>query len=260
MRSTSYVLGIGLVLTGCAASTGPRGGTYREYAGTTQVIVTNATPDKMCELHLSYDDTRDFGDNWLPDAGLASGQSIEFKVKPGRYKATWNTCPSSGKPFYAGTMIGELAIDIDQQTQLFTYVADTVAPTKRAAALGRDYKVVRFSGQDVNGIARTGKLTPVDAFARVERQLDHSGDKRTQPVAKQETFNAREFIDPSIKRKPLVAKKATPTKARNVAEKPTTTKSTRPTTKPAAKQKTAARPSLVRRHDLASANVTYKVR
>src|SRR5688572_33108020 len=51
---------------------------------------------------------------------ISSGKSIEFKVKPGKYQATWNTCPSGDKPYYAGTLIGEAAIGVDQQTQLFT--------------------------------------------------------------------------------------------------------------------------------------------
>nr|MBA3820588.1 hypothetical protein [Deltaproteobacteria bacterium] len=173
----SYGLVIGLAITGgCAASTGASHGvTYREYVGTTTVVFTNASPEQMCELHMSFEDRRDYGDNWLTPAGLPSGKSIEFQVRPGTYKATWNTCKKSATtPYYAGTATGELAIHVTQQTQLFAYTADVVVPTKRAAALGRDYQVVRFPGQAIEAIAQTAPAK-VDAFAAAEAGLQGEG-------------------------------------------------------------------------------------
>src|SRR5688500_481376 len=103
MRSTNFVLTLGLVLAGgCAAGAGgARGSTHAQHAGSVQVIFTNATPDKMCDLHMSFEDQKDMGDNWLPEEGLASGKSVEFKVKPGKYQATWATCKNGDKPYYA---------------------------------------------------------------------------------------------------------------------------------------------------------------
>src|SRR5688572_4437775 len=142
MRSTNLV--VMALLVGCAGGAGgSRGVTHREHLGSIQVVFTNATPDRMCELRMSFEDQKQMGDNWLPEDGLPSGKSIEFKVRHGTYQATWATCKDGDKPYHAGTLIGELAIGIDQQTQLFAYTADVVVPTKRAAVLTRDYKIVK---------------------------------------------------------------------------------------------------------------------
>jgi hypothetical protein len=230
MRSTNLVLTLGLVLTGaCASAGGSRGVTHREHLGSVQVIFTNATPQKMCELHMSFEDQRDMGDNWLPAGGLPSGKSVEYKVKPGKYQATWNTCKDGGDGYYAGTLIGETSIGVDQQTQLFTYVADTVAPTKRAPVLGRDYKVVKFSGQPIGPIPQTAPVK-VDAFAVAEANLGGktSAPPKTEPVAaKPEKFSAKGMVDPKAKR---TAKRE------------------------------QVRPSLDRKHDVVGSKVKYRAR
>ena len=234
MRSSNFVLTVGLVLTGaCAGAGNSRGVTHREHLGSVQVIFTNATPDRMCELHMTFDDKRDMGDNWLPAGGLASGKSIEFKVQPGKYQATWNTCKDGDKPYFAGTLIGDTSINVGQQTQLFTYVADTVAPTKRAPVLGRDYQVVKFSGQPVGPIATSGPVAKRDAFAAFEKELGHGiAPEKTEPV-KFEKFSAKDMVDPKAK---------TTSKASKKGKRP------------------AVRPSLDRKHDVAASNVRYRTR
>ena len=232
MRSTNIVLTVGLLLTGaCAAGAGgSRGTTHREYMGSVQVIFTNATPGRMCELHMTFDDQRDMGDNWLPAGGLASGKSAEFRVKSGKYQATWSTCKDGDKPYFAGTLIGDTSINVGQQTQLFTYVADTVAPTKRAPVLGRDYQVVKFSGQPVGPIGNASPLAPRDRFAEVERELGRGAAPLAAQPAKFEPFSAKDMIDPKAKAKARKTKRA------------------------------AVRPSLVRKHDVAASNVNYRAR
>ena len=171
---------------------------------------------------MSFEDRRDMGDNWLPADGLPSGKSIEFKVRPGKYQATWSTCKDGDKHYYAGTLIGDTAIGVDQQTQLFVYVADTVAPTKRAAVLTRDYKIVRFTGQPVGPIDKSAPaVADVDAFAKVEASLTRNGappPKTDEP--RFEKFSAKDMVDP---------------KAKN------------------SKKRTVVKPSLSRKHDLAAA-------
>jgi hypothetical protein len=227
MRSTNLVLTVGLLLTGaCAAGAGgSRGVTHREHMGSVQVIFTNATPERMCELHMTFDEQRDMGDNWLPAGGLASGKSAEFRIKPGTYQATWSTCKDGDKPYYAGTLIGDTSIDVGQQTQLFTYVADTVAPTKRAPVMGRDYQVVKFSGQAIGAIA-AAPAAKRDAFAAVERELGRGKAPLAAEPAKFEPFSAKDMIDPKAKKK----------------------------------KRAAVRPSLDRKHDVAASNVRYRTR
>jgi hypothetical protein len=144
---------IGLfVLVGCstAASQRPHGETLRAYAGGIPLVFTNATPDKMCGLYMSDDGDMDYGDNWLDARGLPSGVSVEMHVKPGTYKARWETCPKKGSlPTFAATLWREMAFEVDHETQLYAYVADSVPPTKRAAVLGRDHVKVMFQGQAV---------------------------------------------------------------------------------------------------------------
>jgi hypothetical protein len=223
-----------VLLGGCAAGAGgPRGGTYAEHRGHVPLVVTNATPQRMCELHLSFEDQPSMGDNWLPDNGLASGKSLEFKVKPGKYQATWSTCKDGAKHYFAGTLIGDTGIEVNQQTQLFVYVADSVAPTKRAAVLTRDYKIVHFTGQPVGPIDYSAPpaVAKVDAFAKVEASL--SRGKNAAPPAKQvgeprfEAFSAKDFVDPKAKR---------------------------------TGKRTKMKPALSRKHDIAQARVNYRAR
>jgi hypothetical protein len=140
-----------IALGGCvsAAAREPRGATKLEMAGNVSLVFTNASPDPVCELSIAPDSRDDYGDNWLPPEGLASGKSADFKVKPGKYKAVWSTCRAPNKPYYAGTMWREMAVDVADATQLFAYVASNVAPTSRAAP--RDFhKLVRFAGQAID--------------------------------------------------------------------------------------------------------------
>lgn len=232
MRNFVWVVAL---LGGCAAGAGgPRGVTYAEHRGHVPLVVTNATPQRMCELHMSFEDQTSMGDNWLSDNGLATGKSLEFKVKPGKYQATWNTCKDGEKKHYfAGTLIGDTGIEVGQQTQLFIYVADTVAPTKRAAVLSRDYKIVHFTGQPVGPIDRSAPAaTPkVDAFAKVEAQLARG--KNAAPPAKKadepkfEAFSAKDLVDPKVKR---------------------------------SAKRTKMKPALSRKHDIAQAAVKYRTR
>src|SRR5215203_4397360 len=80
------------LLTGCMTSFESHGATAKQYAGTVDVVMVNATPEKMCGLYMSYDNDVEYGDNWLPESGLPVGKSVAFKVKPGTYKAKWNSC------------------------------------------------------------------------------------------------------------------------------------------------------------------------
>jgi hypothetical protein len=153
---------------------------------------------------MAYDEKRDMGDNWLPEGGLPSGKSVEFKIRPGKYQATWSTCRDGDATYYAGTLIADTSIEVDgQQTQLFAYIADNVAPTKRAPVLTRDYKIVKFSGQPIGPIDRTAPPVKVDAFAVAEASL--GGPKATPPAktevaAQPAKFSAKGMIDPKAKR------------------------------------------------------------
>lgn len=140
---------LGVVLGGCAVATGEsRGVTQKQFAGTVSVVFTNASPDPMCGLHMAFDSDQKYGDNWLPAGGLASGKSIQLKMKPGKYKANWNTCKAGAKPYYAGTLASEWAFQVKDPIQLFAYIADSVAPTKRAP-LADLHKMVKFVGQPI---------------------------------------------------------------------------------------------------------------
>src|SRR5215212_11201745 len=123
MRLTiDYVLVGGLVLSACGyagAGGASHGETLREYRGAVPVVFTNATPDRMCGLYMSFDDADSYGDNWLPAEGLAPGKSLEVKIRSGKYKARWDTCrsPDKAKPFYAATMFRERSVNIAEPTQ-----------------------------------------------------------------------------------------------------------------------------------------------
>ncbi len=178
---------------GCGTATmGSRGVTRAEHAGPMQLIVTNATSETMCEVRIASTDQPRFGDNWLT-ADLASGASAEMRVRTGRYHATWSTCARPGRPQFAGTATGELAFVVEQETQLFIYVADFVTPTKRAAALDRRYHIVKFPGQRVEAIGDTPRDGELDATAVVgpESRIEH---------AKPARFSAKDIIDPKARR------------------------------------------------------------
>jgi len=176
MRSSTSLVMVTLGgLVGCATGmTESRGVTRTQLAGTSSLVFTNASPDKMCGLYMSYDDNGKFGDNWLPPEGLPSGKSIELKVKPGKYQATWNTCKSSGKPYFAATLTQETAFAVGEPTQLFAYVADTVAPTRRAA-LWDFHKMIKFQGQAIEPIGSrqqvAARVTPRTEPVTADRVL-----------------------------------------------------------------------------------------
>jgi hypothetical protein len=137
------------LLTGCMTATESHGTTAKEYAGTVDVVVVNATPEKMCGLYMSYDNAPEYGDNWLPRGGLPVGKSAAFKVKPGTYKAKWNSCKDiSDAPTenYSATLVGETAVFIDQPIQLYSFVSDGTPPTKRGMPAAK-LKMVKFIGQ-----------------------------------------------------------------------------------------------------------------
>src|SRR4051812_41582373 len=100
--------------SGCAGSLGheSRGVTRSQLAGPTSLVFTNATSATMCSLRIQQEGSKQYGDNWLPAGGLPSGKSIDLKVKPGTYMATWNTCKHSHQPYFAATLTGENAFSI----------------------------------------------------------------------------------------------------------------------------------------------------
>ena len=242
MRLTTHSLYLGslFVLFGCGAYGANAGQTYAKYSGTVPLVFTNATPQTMCELHMSADMDPKFGDNWLPKGGLASGQSIEFKVQAGTYKATWNTCKkASDTVYYAGTLIGDTAFVVNEQTQLFTYVADNVPPTKRAAP--RDFfAMVKFSGQPIGGPPDAMPPPPPavepapahDAVAKAETKAGTKAMKTGKPA------KATKTTTPSASDK-LDARDLIDRKARVGKKKP-------------------IKPTLGRGHDLADSKVTYR--
>lgn len=214
---------------GCGAMTGPgsRGQTLDQHRGSIALVFANASPQKMCALRMAFDEAESFGDNWLPAEGLPTGKSITFHVKPGTYKATWNTClpRTDAEPYYAGTLTQELAFEVGEATQLFAFVADTVAPTSRAAP--EDFHtLVKFAGQRVGG--RSTPQVASTPAPTVPNELTTAADppKRT---------SMREFVDRDAKRRST--RKGTPVSKR-----------------------TAGKASLQRQHDLSSASVGYKVR
>ena len=177
-------------LVGCAASlraAEPRGATRFEYRGGVEVVFTNATPDRMCGLYMSDDGILDYGDNWLDARGVASGESILLRVRPGSYEARWETCPKKGLPTFAATLWRETSFEIERETQLYAYVAEATPPTQRAAMQGRTR--VMFQGQ---AVTRGGGHEP---------QIAH----RRSPVVATEAPEKMSFADyveqPSPKKK-----------------------------------------------------------
>jgi hypothetical protein len=229
----------------------PRGETMRLRAGSTPVVFTNATPDRMCGLYMNNEDTDDYGDNWLPKEGLASGQSIEFKVQPGKYMARWDTCTSGSKqPFYAATLWREMGFVVDQETQLYAYVADTVSPTKRAAILGRDHKLVRFQGQQIGG-PDWNKPQPQIAAKPAKSQQTVIASEQQHDASKMKKVNLSEFCERRpVKRQPQIGD--APPAAKGTATKGPKAKGT---------ARVGVRgPSLKRSHDITSAKVKYGTR
>jgi hypothetical protein len=221
MRSTLLVV---VMLCGCQATLGPsRGVTQKKMSGNVSLVFTNASPAMMCNVSIALDSEREYGDNWL-QTSLPTGQSAEFKVKPGKYKATWNTCSQPGKPFYAGTMWRETAVNVTESTQLFAYVADTVAPTKRAKP--RDYyKLVRFAGQMVDPDPKAREAEEKLALQAKEEPPAPVAAPAPEPA--KPAFRSAEWIDPKA--------------SRNAGGK-----------------KAAIKPSLKRAHDLVEAKVNYR--
>ena len=198
MRTPNSIV-LALVVTGCSyASNSNHGVTRAELKGTASVVFTNATPDPICNMQIQHDGDRSFGDNWLP-AELPSGKSIDLRVKPGTYMATWNTCKRDGRPYHAGTLVGQNAFvvkDGKDMVQLFAYVADTVAPTKRAAP--RDFHtMVKFPGQVCDG-----QVAGIDSTSRPK-------DAAKKSVATADPHDMSEFIDT----KATKTKRKTPMKA-----------------------------------------------
>ena len=144
-------LAVFLPLVGCVATTrpaAPHGATRFEHRGGIEVVFTNATTDAMCGLYLSDDAVLDHGDNWLAER-VPSGQSIGLRVRPGTYKARWETCPKKGSvPGYSATLWRETGFEIERDTQLYAYVAEATPPTTRAA-LDAERAKVMFQGQAV---------------------------------------------------------------------------------------------------------------
>ena len=125
------------------------GVTAKQYAGTVDVVVVNATPEKMCGLYMSFDTDYEYGDNWLPAGGLPVGKSITFKVQPGTYKAKWNSCNDvSDAPTanYSATLVAGTAFPITEPLQLYAFVSDGTPPTKRGMPVPK-LKMVKFIGQ-----------------------------------------------------------------------------------------------------------------
>jgi len=254
------VVSAAAVMAGCVSSASEvRGTTRAQYAGTVPLMFTNATPDRMCGLYMTDDREDAYGDNWLPEAGVPSGGSVQFRVKPGKYKARWDTCREApAKRYFAATLWREAAVHVAQrETQLYAYVADSVAPTKRAPAMGRDHNVVRFPGQPIDPappqrprtqqVALRGSaaseaaseasneppqiagfigrvMLGAEIVAQLASELEAGGD---------EAFDAREFVD---------------ARARPVGVKSARVKPARPA------------PSLNRKHDLSSNGIEYRKR
>lgn len=126
--------------------------TAHDYQGSVPLVFTNATPDRVCELHLSYENVNAYGDNWLPAAGVPSGGSIEFHVKPGTYKAKWSSCHDAKDvpqtklvAAYAGTRVHQNAFEVKLPTQLFAFIAGDNPPTSYAQ-VEPHHQLVRFEG------------------------------------------------------------------------------------------------------------------
>lgn len=208
------LLGAAVGISGCvvgAESSETRGVTRAQYTGPVTVKFTNASPDRMCGFYMVDDAEDSYGDNWLPEAGVPSGGSIDFRIKPGKYKARWDTCRSGAKPFYAATLWRETAVQVQHETQLYAFIADNVPPTKRAPTMGRDYAVVRFPGQMIDPSTRPGEPREQQVALRASDEvpqiagfiglvmLNAEQVARLFPEA-DDKLNARDLVDPNAKR------------------------------------------------------------
>jgi hypothetical protein len=217
MRTTLLSLLALYALTGCYSTLSEsRGVTRATYAGDTLLVFTNATPARMCNLSLASDSAASYGDNWLPEGGLPSGASLELRVQPGTYKATWSTCRDDfQQPFYAGTLYRELAFTLDrQEAQLYAFVSDATVPTKRAATLGRQFQLIRAVGQTID--PSRANVAAVPSYA--ERQLlgEVAPTAPTGVTAKIKLHDCIDWKLAKTTRKPAPAK----TKKRPVATAP----------------------------------------
>jgi hypothetical protein len=143
MRTALLVL-----LVGCVSYRESHGVTATQYRGTVPLVFTNALPEKVCGLYISSDSDAEYGDNWIPEGGLATGKSVEFRVKPGTYKARWASCKDAHNAptvSYSACLVHETALEIDEPTQLFAFVSDGTPPTRRAAPRPH-MRLVRFVG------------------------------------------------------------------------------------------------------------------
>ena len=146
---TRAALGLLWIAVGCSGPGESHGATAKEYGGAIPVVFINATPERLCGLYISFDHEPDYGDNWLPVGGLSVGKSLELKIKPGTYKAKWNTCKDArDRPTisYAATLVGGTAINISEPVQLYAFVSDGVPPTKRGVPRPK-LKMIKFIGQ-----------------------------------------------------------------------------------------------------------------
>jgi hypothetical protein len=193
MRVLTSLL-IATAATGCGAvaTNTSHGVTRGELGGNVAVVFTNASPEKMCDLHMNVEGSDKFGDNWLAQGGLDVGKSAEFKIKPGKYKATWSTCRQGADgAWFAGTLTQETGFEVKEATQLFAFVADTVAPTKRAAP--RDFhKMVKFPGQQIGGpVVAVAPAPPVPTTEPISK-----ADAKKGPAKVAETKTSMgDFID-----------------------------------------------------------------
>jgi hypothetical protein len=149
---TDLALVCSLALAGCYSIAETHGDTAKAYSGAVPVTFTNASPDRVCHLYLSFEREDAYGDNWLPEAGLPSGQSVQFQVRPGTYKAKWSSCKDATDvkqqklvATYAATMVHQNAVELTQPTQLFAFIATATAPT-RFAPVKAHTRLVRFEG------------------------------------------------------------------------------------------------------------------
>ncbi|HWO22774.1 MAG TPA: hypothetical protein VNO30_28640 [Kofleriaceae bacterium] len=166
------LVGAAGLISGCvagAASSETHGSTRARYAGAVSVMFTNATPGRMCGLYMTEDVEEDYGDNWLSSDGLPSGSSVTFRMKPGKYKARWDTCREGRKPFYAATLWRDTAVTVQRDTQLYAFVADAVAPTTRAQIMGKTHQVVQFPGQIIDPDPQSQPSQEAAAAAAAER-------------------------------------------------------------------------------------------
>lgn len=240
------LVGAAVAVSGCvlgAQTSETRGTTRARYAGAVPVMFTNATPDRMCGFYMADDAEVEYGDNWLSEEGVPSGGSVTFRVAPGKYKARWDTCQGgASRPYFAATLWRESAVTVQRETQLYAYVADAVAPTKRAQAMGRDYQVVRFPGQAIDPAPQPRPRPQADEVAqraaneppqiagyigRVPLSAELVAELAAEPEVPGEKLDAREFIDGKAR---VGGPKAKP------------------------------KPSLNRKHDLSSSAIEYRKR